>query len=94
MPDTTFTGALEQFTLYEAEVLSETLQDFGEIFGDDAAKSIYNATLNASKEDREALLANLKSIDFSGSALQSLDQIYELSEDFGGQYTKLFEDIR
>ena len=94
LPDTTFTGALEQFTLYEAEVLSETLQDFGEIFGDDAAKSIYNATLNASKEDREALLANLKSIDFSGSALQSLDQIYELSEDFGGQYTKLFEDIR
>ena len=25
LPDTTFTGALENFTLYEAEVLSETL---------------------------------------------------------------------
>ena len=94
LPDTTFTGALENFTLYEAEVLSETLQDFGETFGNDAAKSIYNATLNASEKDREVLLTNLKSVDFSGSALQSLDQIYELSEDFGGQYTELFEDIR
>ena len=94
LPDVNFNGALEQFTLYEAEVLAETLQDFGDTFGNDAAKSIYNATINASEKDREVLLTNLKTVDFSGSAVQSLSDIYELSEDFGGLYTELFDDIK
>ena len=82
------------FTLDQTTTLAETMQNFGDTFGEDAAKSIYNATIEASEKDRRILLSNLKEIDFSGSNINTLNQIYDLSEDLGGKFTKVFEDVK
>lgn len=78
----------------DAQNLAQVMQDFGDTFGEDAAKSIYNATIDASGRDRKVLLDNLKEIDFSGSNINTLNQMYDLSEDLGGQFTKVFEDVK
>lgn len=84
----------KNFTLGDTQSLAQVMQDFGDTFGEDAAKSIYNATLEASEKDRKVLLSNLKEIDFSGSNINTLNQIYDLSEDLGGKFTKVFEDVK
>lgn len=84
----------KNFTLGETTVLAETMQQFGDTFGEDAAKSIFDATINASEKDRRVLLDNLKEIDFSGSNINTLNQMYDLSEDLGEKFTEVFEDVK
>ena len=78
----------------DAQNLAQVMQDFGDTFGEDAAKSIYDATIDASGKDRKVLLDNLKEIDFSGSNINTLNQMYDLSEELGGQFTEVFEDVK
>ncbi len=78
----------------DAQNLAQMMQDFGDTFGEDAAKSIYDATIEASGRDRKVLLDNLKEIDFSGSNINTLNQMYDLSEDLGGKFTEVFEDVK
>ena len=78
----------------DAQNLAQVMQDFGDTFGEDAAKSIYDATIDASGKDRKVLLDNLKEIDFSGSNINTLNQMYDLSEDLGGKFTEVFEDVK
>ena len=82
------------FTLDQTTTLAESMQSFGDTFGEDAAKSIFEATINASEKDRKILLDNLKEVDFSGSNINTLNQMHDLSEDLGGQFTEVFKDIK
>ena len=78
----------------DAQNLAQIMQDLGDAFGEDAAKSIYDATIDASGKDRKVLLDNLKEIDFSGSNINTLNQMYDLSEELGGKFTEVFEDVK
>jgi hypothetical protein len=70
------------------------MQAFGDTFGEDAAKSIFDATMNATEKDRKVLIDNLKEIDFSGSNINTLSQVHDLSEELGGQFTEVFDEVK
>ena len=95
LPDVDFAGALEGFTLEQTQILASSIQEVGEIFGNDAAKAIYDAARNEELTDAEKdhFYAGLENLDLSGSKINSLNNIKEFTQGLGKSFDKTFKNI-
>ena len=95
LPDVDFAGALEGFTLEQTQILAGSIQEVGEIFGNDAAKAIYDAAKNEQLTDAEKdhFYAGLENLDLSGSKINSLNNIKEFTQGLGKSFDKTFNNI-
>ena len=95
LPDVDFDGALEGFTLEQTQILAGSIQEIGEVFGNDAAKAIYDAAKNTEMSDteKEHFYAGLENLDLSGSKINSLNNIKEFTQGLGKSFDKTFNNI-
>ena len=92
LKSTDVTSLINSLTVDQANILGQTLQSAGDLFGTDASQSIYDAVTKAEGQDRRSLITALQKTNFDDGAIQALADLKDELGNIGDK--ELFEQVK